>query len=410
MNNTTGAVEYFRLAVAAGLADENVLTEFAATLQKVGAYEDALEILNVPEELSLNTLLFKADLMMQVGGEKNLREALVIYDALLTHTPNDPILLTRFAEVCVQLQAFISASNTFYKLATLFPNDPILAKRLRQSYLEAARNCVDTENFARAVKYFNRLNPIGDPVYGTEEVIREFANAYAKNGQPQKAIALLLDKKQFPSEAMLSGVYETIGDYDKALAIFEKLLVANPKSPNLLAHTALALEVTDRDPRRGLQLLNRLKEVEPNLAEDDVFRYIRFLAKTGDTNAAFKEINTLEKTYGKTKEITNAYLDVVATLAKPSAPIRSKTLQIYQSLLNGDFANATFQDFFRVAIALKNIGLLAEANNSLNVGLQKFPTAKRLILLKAQILNEMGKPQEAKGLYDTLFKMTNANR
>lgn len=231
--------------------------KLAAMYEKAGDESKALKIYRdlVGRNPSEKRALVRLAALLEKSGDKN--ELLKVYENLARLDPDDRVVQWNLAMLSYEAKQWDKALSAFEKCAALSPNDPKPLKYLLDLYQKNKDQdkqiavlqkliAVDKDNLA----YYDALFTLYDQAKNYDAIVKVFEEAAKNNpkvkafheyllygalkkGQKQKAVAALeelcrLEPKEVKYWKQAAQLYESLGQYSKALEKIKHVLDINP--------------------------------------------------------------------------------------------------------------------------------------------------------------------------------------
>jgi len=259
-----------------------------------------------------NEYMFKHDLTREIANRSMLREeraSLHHKIALVLEERRGPS-----SQECLDTLAYHFESAREYSKAIDYRIEAALRYESSGSWFEAAANYLSAQ---RCLLRNPGIPDSGEKLLQTWEGIWMCSRIF-KPGQAIDALEALASHyrrtRQKKEEAYacirLINLYSQKGRFDKALQLFDYTSFLAHDDPVLLAASRTAVAYTHTFLGKPLLALSMLDQARPNLESSDSFlRAVNILT----TLAAFVwkgDINQAHLWYSRTKELTNAYMDL----------------------------------------------------------------------------------------------------
>ncbi|MFQ5674383.1 MAG: tetratricopeptide repeat protein, partial [bacterium] len=231
--------------------DEFFLMQIADVYSKLGDKEKTLQTLEKIVRLDPYNLAYRRKLADAYDWNGESEKARVLYEALLSQSPNDPELLNKVVYLNLKRKRFQESLPFLTKLVELQPGNIRSRILLADVYIEIGKKQMATEEFERVLK----IQPGNEPV-----------------------------------RLRLAELYIWAGDYDRGLNHYEVLVARHPGSDQYFDRfTGLAYNL---DPARSIQYYRLRLENNPGNAKLRE-RFAALFLHLGDTDNAVQQISVL---------------------------------------------------------------------------------------------------------------------
>lgn len=358
--NYQKAVERFLMASNFKAADPVQTEELLGILITAKRTDLAIQLLQQLERS--NRVLRRIIAVYEMA--KQPEKALPELQELHRRDSKDSAVTRRLAELAVVRGDFPAGVNYYRELFLQDPNDSATRAKLAETLLLEARENVHAGRLDRAGVLFDESFRLQPP---NNEVEREYAGFLATSGQFDRAVALLKPLTDSESRLQLAAILEMEGKRAEALQILlglENLPAISAKAKRSIARLLLANQRYEEAAERLVALLER----QPSDAS-----------------------------------LRREFLDAAAASEQSSEAVRRMVVETYDWYRETDYRGLDARGCERLGDALRRLNMYGEANDVLRQGVSQYPDVRRLRLLWAQTLVNLGRYEEAESQYKVLL-------
>ena len=344
-------------------------------------------------------VLYQRGALAHVQGE--LKAALLAYDEVLAKEPRHAEARIARAGIYVDQQAFANAARDLAEMQKLLPKEP------RAAYLRALL----AERDGKTAQAQAALRQVTDLIDGAPPGVVQFrpqllllnglAHYALKEKEKAKPYLEALQRVQGSTTAskLLAQIFLQEGNLDRAVAVLETYLKANPADGQAMTLLASALMAQGRNARAVSMMQQALRA-----GDSAEFRTVlgMGLLRSGRTGNATAEF---EAAYRNDPAQTQAGVALAGLHLRNQQP--AKAAAIAQHLVKRQPENAGFQDLLGMALAQSGQIPLAKAAFERAVALDSAWVAPKLHLARVEIAQKQFDAAAAR--LDALFKADEKN-
>lgn len=405
------AIDNFRLAMKEDPTGASFLVEDIAELYRAAgrireAVEEAQDALKTnPDDLNARRVL--AHIYTQEIGDANanridenmVRRAIEQYKIVSDKDPKDVDSLVMLGRLDRVLNNSVDAEAAFKKAIAVDPDNEDAVTGLASVYSDRG----DVRSASDLLEKLTKKNPSPRAYLSLSNNYEQMKEYSLAADALKKAIDL--DPTHLEWNAQLAQDLALAGRYDEALATYQDLAKETPQDAT--AYLGMAqIYIEQQKFALAHQMLDKAKEIEPDNIEAK-YNEVQLLDQEGKTPEAIDALNDLlastsRKTYDAAqRDVRGRMLEKLGALYEKNTQY-DKAVEAFREMAEVDpdknaRAEALIVDTYRTA---KNF---AKADQESDAAAKKYPNDRTLREVRAQLLTDEGKTDQAVAELKTLL-------